>query len=291
MKNVGILLASYNGEKYIKNQLDSIIKQKDVKLHIFISDDKSTDNTLKIIQSYCKQYKNIECINQDRIGGPGKNFYFLINYINSKNFDYIALSDQDDIWPEYRLSRSIDELQKHDAEGYSSNVIAVDETERFIKIINKSYPQKKYDFFFETPGPGCSYVLTSNLIDLLQSKLKSNYSFMDFPYHDWLIYAIARFHGMKWIIDESPNLMYRQHNNNFIGANYGIVNRLKRINRILFGTYYSDLNCLHNILISDKCLTFSRTWYYIFRFRNTRRNLLHSILMIPFLMILSIQKK
>ena len=290
MTKVAILLASYNGQQYIEKQINSIIRQKDVEFKLFISDDKSTDNTLEIIKSYCKQYENIECINFDRKGGPGKNFSYLLSNINFKNFDYIALSDQDDIWPDYRLSRAIDELQKHKASAYSSDVVAVDQNEKFIKIITKSQPQKKYDYFFETPGPGCSFVLSSSVVALYQSVLKSNSDLSNFPYHDWLIYALVRHKGMKWIIDDAPNLLYRQHNNNYMGANFGSLSRLKRINRILFGEYYRELIFIHKILLPKKVLTFQRVWHFIFNFLNTRRKHRHALLMVPFLMILSIQR-
>jgi rhamnosyltransferase len=290
MLKVAVLLASYNGQQYIKKQINSIISQKKVELNLFISDDKSTDSTLEIIQSYCDQYKNIQCINKDRIGGPAKNFYFLLNSINKKNFDYVALSDQDDVWSENRLYHAIDQLQQNEALAYSSDVIAVDENEQFIKIIKKSQPQKKYDYIFETPGPGCSFVLTTELVDLINLNFKNNTSLYNFPYHDWLIYALARNSGKRWFIDKEPKIYYRQHQNNFMGANIGYLMRLKRINRILFGDYYRELIFLHQVLLPKEKLNFFRVWHFIFNFLHTRRKVHHSLFMIPFLMILSIQK-
>lgn len=289
MSKIAVLLATYNGDEFLKFQLDSILNQKDVQVDVFISDDKSTDHTLEIIQSYCDQYQNVKLLNHSRVGGPAKNFYFLLKQIDTKKFDFIALADQDDTWPDYRLARAIKQLQKHKADAYSSDVIAVDENEKFLKIIKKSQSQKKWDYIFETPGPGCSFVMTSTFIHYLQSQLKDDV--LNFPYHDWLIYALARHANYSWIIDDAPNLFYRQHQQNYMGANFGFQSRLKRLNRILFGEYYKELIILYNILTPErKNLNFLRVWYFIFQFHHTRRKLRHALLMIPFLLIVSIQK-
>ena len=289
MSKIAVLLATYNGDEFLKFQLDSILNQKDVQVDVFISDDKSTDHTLEIIQSYCDQYQNVKLTNHSRVGGPAKNFYFLLKQTDTKKFDFIALADQDDIWPDYRLARAVEKLQKHTADAYSSDVIAVDEKEKFLKIIKKSQPQKKWDYIFETPGPGCSFVMTSPFVDFLQFRL--NDDVLNFPYHDWLIYSLGRHAKFKWTIDDAPNLFYRQHQLNFMGANFGFQSRLKRLNRILFGDYYKELITLYNILNPErKNLNFLRVWYFIFQFHHTRRKLRHALLMIPFLLIVSIQK-
>lgn len=286
---IAVLLASFNGEKYLTEQIDSILKQKNVLVDIYISDDASTDNTKKIIESYVKKNSNIIFLNQKRIGGPAKNFYYLINYVDSGSYDFFALSDQDDVWPEYRLSRAVEVMKKKDADAYSSDVIAVDQNNQFKKIIKKSQSQKKYDHVFETPGPGCSFVFNKHFFKFLQNNLneKSN----NFPYHDWIIYALARHNQYKWLIDDVPNLFYRQHNNNFMGANYGFLSRLKRLNRILFGEYYKELIQLYGIINNNnKQLNFINVWFFIINFNQTRRKFRHALLMIPFLMIVSIQK-
>jgi rhamnosyltransferase len=286
---VAILLATYNGEKYLEEQLRSILNQKDVEIYIFISDDGSTDTTLKIIRKYADQYPNIIISNEQRVGGPAKNFYQLIKKINVNDYDYLALADQDDLWPEYRLSRGIDQLKFYQADAYSSDVIAVDEQAQIKKIIKKSSPQKKFDYIFETPGPGCSFIFTRHFCQFLKTEL--NEKILNFPYHDWLIYALARHHDFKWIIDDAPNLLYRQHEHNFMGANFGLRSRLKRLNRILFGEYYKELIQLYSILNpTRRSLNFLKVWFFIINFTHTRRKFRHALLMIPFLLIVSIQK-
>lgn len=286
---VAVLMATFNGEKYLKEQIDSIIHQKNIQLELFISDDASTDNSLKIIQSYCDQFKNIKCINHSKIGGPAKNFYYLINNINIINFDFISLSDQDDIWLQYRLINAVDKLRCNNADGYSSDVIAVDKSRHYLKTIKKSFRQKKFDYLFETPGPGCSFVLSNKTVSYLQTRLINNV--LDFPYHDWLIYALTRQKKLKWVIDEQPSLLYRQHNNNYMGANFGFLGGLKRFNRILCGDYYREFIFLYSHLeLKEKNLNFVQVCFFIRNFYHTRRRFSHCLLMILFLFILSIQK-
>jgi rhamnosyltransferase len=287
-KNIAILLASYNGEKFIKEQLNSLLDQKNINIHLYISDDLSTDNTPDIILDYKNKYKNVTLINNKNRLGPAKNFYHILNNIDLDLYDYFALSDQDDIWPKYKIYNAISMMECMNLDGYSSDFLALQEN-KYIKYIKKSYKQKKYDYFFETPGPGCSFVLNKKLALFIKKFIKKYRC--DFPYHDWLFYALARHNNFKWNIDPSPNLLYRQHQNNFIGANYGIRPGIKRLNRILFGDYYKELITLFNLLhYQKKQLKFLNVLFFVVRFNHTRRRLVHAILMVPFLLILSIQK-
>ena len=92
--NVSIAMATYNGDKYIREQLDSILIQLNEMDEIIISDDGSTDNTLNIIQEYMQKYRNIKLYNGPQ-KGLIKNFENAINYCNN---EIIFFSDQDNIW-------------------------------------------------------------------------------------------------------------------------------------------------------------------------------------------------
>ena len=91
MKKVQVLLSTYNGEKYLKEQLDSIIAQKGVDVHILARDDGSKDDTIKILEGY----ENIDIIKGSNIG-VCKSFFELIN--KSGEYDYYSFADQDDVW-------------------------------------------------------------------------------------------------------------------------------------------------------------------------------------------------
>ena len=90
MKNVAVLLASYNGIKYIKEQIDSILNQDEVEVTIFISDDLSTDGTIDYLHNIYKDEKRLTYLNSNqKFGGAAKNFYRLIKDVNFSDFDYI----------------------------------------------------------------------------------------------------------------------------------------------------------------------------------------------------------
>lgn len=87
-------------------------------INLYISDDASTDNSKKIIESYANKNANIIFLNHQRVGGPAKNFYYLIKEIDISQYDFVALCDQDDIWPEYRLTRAVEVLKNNNFDGY-----------------------------------------------------------------------------------------------------------------------------------------------------------------------------
>lgn len=255
LPKVAVLLAAYNGEKYIQEQIESIVNQVDVDIYIYISIDASTDRTLEICQQLQKIYNNIFIINEgkERFGSAGKNFYYLIKNVDFEEFDFIALSDQDDIWKPSKIIRGIQILEKEQASGYSSDVECFwDDENRKNKIIKKSYPQKKYDYYFEPAGPGCTYILTKDFAFILQRELCN----LKNPplHHDWYIYAFARKHNFKWHIDNQPNIYYRQHNQNQVGANQGLKQNIKRIKKIKSGEFTKEhieilksINCSTNV--------------------------------------------
>lgn len=226
-----ILLAAYNGSEYICEQIDSIIIQKGVDVSILISLDASTDDTLNIIKQYEKRY---DCIGflpyGESLGSAGKNFFHLINKANVEGFDFVAFADQDDIWLENKILSAINAIKKTNSDGYSSNVLAFwsDDTK---KLVKKSHKQVKFDYLFESPGPGCSFVITKKLFSALKEQIDNNYKNCDLPWlHDWYCYSFARFNNYKWFIDDNPYMLYRQHSDNEVGANSGVnafLNRLK----------------------------------------------------------------
>lgn len=229
MHKVAVLLSAYNGEQWIEEQLRSIIEQNNISLDIYISIDESTDRTLDICQSYATKNKNITVLPYGfKFGGAGKNFFRLLADTDLTCYDYVAFSDQDDIWHEAKLNRAINELQQYDC--YSSNVIAFWEDGREM-LIDKSQLQCKWDFLFEAAGPGCTYVFKRDIIIQFKTWLLVHYKEIgdDIELHDWLIYAFARSRGYRWFIDPEPMMRYRQHANNQVGTNSNIKAAKKRL--------------------------------------------------------------
>ena len=140
--NVAVLLAAYNGAHFIKDQINSIIQQKKVRVSLFINIDKSNDETESIVDELIKKNKDIIKISKKVIfGSASKNFYDIFKEINFKNFDYISLSDQDDLWYENKLYNAIDKILENKSDGYSSNIYSKKINYSKKKLILKS--QKK----------------------------------------------------------------------------------------------------------------------------------------------------
>ena len=241
--NIAVLLAAYNGEQYIKEQLDSILNQEGVKLFVFVSVDKSSDSTLSIVKNYLINFPESVIILPygKQYGSAGQNFARLLSEVNFENYDYVSFADQDDIWAPKKLSHAVSEMVKHKVDGYSSNVTAFWESGK-TKLVKKDFPQVNFDYLFETPGPGCTFVLTRCLAKEIQEHLFSKANELENLWlHDWYCYSFARFKDFKWHIDSAPMMEYRQHSSNEVGANSGWKGFLSRLRIILQGDGFTKV--------------------------------------------------
>lgn len=253
--NVAVLLAAYNGEKYLQEQINSILEQRAVNLTIYISLDRSADSSLAVLQDFVDANDNVKLLDYgDRFGSAGQNFFHLINTVNVDEFDYIAFADQDDIWDPSKLSEAIALLAKTGSDGYSSNVMAFWGNGRQ-ELINKSSPQAEFDHLFESPGPGCTFVFTKKLYKSIQRNVRVNYSQISQLWlHDWFCYSLSRFDGFKWIIDSRPFMKYRQHSTNEVGANSGIMSFFKRVKTMFDGSGLNYVEQQATFIGQQQCL-------------------------------------
>lgn len=258
-KKIAVLLASYNGVKYIKEQVDSILNQKEVDVTIFISDDLSTDKTVEYLQDIYKDFKNIVYLpSGSKFGGAGKNFFRLIRDVDFSSFDFVSFVDQDDIWYEDKLIRAIKTIEYKQIDAYSSNVLAFWEDGKEM-IINKSSSQARYDYLFEAAGPGCTYVLKKDLAISLQKFIYKNWEDVNkVELHDWFIYAFSRENNYNWHIDEKPSMRYRQHTSNQVGANDGLKAKLKRLKKVFSSWYREEIIKIIKVLRLENKYKFSK---------------------------------
>jgi len=233
---VAILMATFNGIKWLPEQLNSIFIQRDVAITLFISDDSSVDGTFDWLNDLVNSDSRVRILPRvKQTGSAGYNFSRLIRDVDFTKFDYIALADQDDIWYQDKLSRACNVLAGAGADAYSSNVIAFWPDGRQM-LIKKSQSQTRWDFLFEAAGPGCTYVLTIKLAKDIQKFITNHPDQMQkITLHDWFIYAFARSKGYLWVIDDAPMMHYRQHAENQVGANVGLKAFLDRVQKIMVG--------------------------------------------------------
>ncbi len=260
LPKVAVLMSTYNGEKYLREQIESILNQKNVLVHLFIRDDGSTDGTKRILVDY-QGLGNVHVDYSENIG-CGESFWQLM--CTCSGFDYYAFSDQDDVWLEDKLVRAIRIINERADKGkptlYCANFWLVDEKLRELeqeRIFGLGKLGKDNLIVTNLRACGNSMVWTDELHRIIVSK--NNKRNIKITFHDLWVEFFAAMVG-DIIIDEKRVLLYRQHRENTSGGSYisnkssWIKKRLKYIaeNR-LFGTYekrhYDELRakyCLEN---------------------------------------------
>jgi rhamnosyltransferase len=261
-----VLLAAYNGDCFIAQQLQTILNQTHKPNKILINIDLSTDKTLVIVKEYATKFSEIKILSTNKqFGSSAANFIDLLSNADLSDIDYIALADQDDLWKHDKLEKAIKKLEQG-YDGYSSNVDAF-WADGKRKILVKNQPQQKFDYLFESAGPGCTFVMTKNLAAKLQTFLKNNQGETSQmrQYHDWLIYAFARTSHYKWFIDSYAGIQYRQHELNDFGAHVGFSGFYVRLKRVLLGEGFDQVERLVRMFKLEKD-PFVKKWYPLSRF-------------------------
>ena len=227
---ISVCMATYNGEKYLKDQLDSILKQIQSSDEVIISDDGSNDSTRYIIEEFQKEYKNIYLVDGPK-RGVQKNFE---NALKHARGDILFLSDQDDIWMDGKVERVLKEFENsktlcvvHDAEIVDGNM------------------NKVKDSFFELKNgkPGLLHNLYRNAfigccMAFRKCVFEKSYPFPDhIEMHDWWIGLVAECMGNTVFIYE-PYLKYRRHGDNASSLHHHplkkmILNRLYFIEQLM----------------------------------------------------------
>ncbi|EAI4070941.1 glycosyltransferase family 2 protein [Campylobacter jejuni] len=215
--NIAIILATYNGEKYLEEQIKSILNQTYKNIKIYIGDDNSKDSTMNIIKSYKSLYPDKITYYQNEVNiGFIKNFEKLLQITKE---DYIALSDQDDIWLPNKLEeqiKAIKEMEKRDNLPIMchSNLIMIDENQKI--ICNSFFSFKKYKLKLEKDlghilGP-CGVMGNTMMINkIFKEKILPFPKNIDF--HDYYIAIICELFGKRITLYKSF-VLYRIHQNN-----------------------------------------------------------------------------
>ena len=236
MLKITVLLSSYNGEKFIKEQLDSILEQdvQDIaELKILVRDDGSKDGTHEILNEY-KNKGLLSWYTGENLR-PARSFWHLMN--NCDDSDFYAFCDQDDVWKKDKLSRAIKLLREKKQDTpllYCSSVTIVDAELK--KIGELDCQNRTSDDFAQSLiysiAPGCTFVFNNSArAELSKYDIEKNYTLI----HDWLAHKIIAMKG-EIIFDNYQSMLYRQHGNNQIGSEKkGLKSFLKKVKRFLHG--------------------------------------------------------
>ncbi len=265
-------MATYNGEKYLKEQLESILNQKRVNVHIYVSDDGSVDRTLDIVNEYKKKYpENFRSIFKVNFKHPAKNFLSILPKIIN-DYKFYAFSDQDDVWYEDKLITSINKINNgYDlycgrSENVDKNLISIGYSPLF-----EFEPCFKNAIVQSIAGSN-TMVFNDKIFSLLKNSID-----IEVPMHDWWTYLLTTFVGFKVYYDRFPKIMYRQHENNFNGSNLGLLNQLRRIASGLLGRYkyWNDLNEKNLLEFIDFADKETLKVFYKFQYLRKRSNFIN----------------
>jgi len=229
---ISIVLATYNGEKYIKEQLESIINQSFKDFEILILDDKSEDNTLEIIKDYENKYNFIRVIQNKKRVGVIKNFEKGISLTNG---DFIALSDQDDIWEKDKLLVQYNAIKKYKIPAMVHSDLSII-NEKGEKICNSFFKKKGY--FFPKKKSVDILISRSGVMGntiMFNKQLKSLILpfYKEIPMHDYYIGVIAELYGKRITLNQKL-VRYRIHSSN-------IGNKQKNLKEKITGFFKDNL--------------------------------------------------
>jgi glycosyltransferase involved in cell wall biosynthesis len=219
MEKIDILLATYNGEKFVKEQIESILNQTYENFNLIISDDASTDNTLNILEEYEKKDTRIKVFKKEKNKGLIDNFEFLLKNVTS---DYFMFSDQDDIWKKDKIEKSINKLKEESSGLVYTDLEIVDEK---LNVIYPSYWKYKQIYkkiikynnfealYLNNFVTGCTILAKSKYIkDILPLPRNSKFVLHDY----WTALIISAKDKISYV--EEPTIQYRQHKNNRVGS-------------------------------------------------------------------------
>lgn len=278
MEKVAVLLSTYNGEKYLKPQLDSIFSQKDVEVIVVVRDDGSTDGTIQILKSYASKHSNVELLLEGNRGAE-MSFHSLCKYAeNHVDADYYAFCDQDDVWQPEKLGKAINKLSslENDVPNlYFSNLKMVDcdLNEMRNLFADDEVIISKRMALIQIFTYGCTCVFNQ---PALEAYCRADLS-KELAHDNW-IYVLSMFLG-NVVYDRDSYILYRQHGANISGQKATgaklAYNRLKRATKGNWGhdfELYSSmlLRCFSNRLQQED-------FRYISRIANYRKSFFNKL--------------
>lgn len=221
-----VMMSTYNGEKYLKEQIDSILNQKKVKVNLIVRDDGSTDNTRKILDEYQAKHKLKYYYGENL--GPARSFLDIINSIFLKNtrVNYFAFSDQDDIWKSDKLIRAINVLSKSNKPFlYCADFQRIDRNGNYLKN-NFHYTTSTFNHSVVCSYcTGCTMVFNYSLLTQIRNK-EPGYLFM---HDDWIHKVCLAIDGKVFFDRNYRAVLYRQHGDNVVGSKEGVMQKLENL--------------------------------------------------------------
>lgn len=226
---VAVLLCTFNGERFLAQQLDSIARQSYPHWFVVVSDDSSDDSTLELLREYAERW------GEDKLSirqGPGRGYaanFLSLTCDQSIESDFYAWADQDDIWQENKLERALCVLQgtpPQEPALYCGRTELIDEKGTPIGLSPLfERPVGFANALVQSVGGGNTMVFNQAARKLF---LQAG-STLDIVSHDWWAYLLVSGAGGRVTYDVRPTILYRQHEANLIGSTSGLMAQLNRV--------------------------------------------------------------
>lgn len=247
-KKIAVILSTYNGERFVREQLDSILNQTYKNFEIVVRDDGSSDNTVNIIKEYQKNNKNITLYERENVGFV-KSFFELLKLADA---DYYSYADQDDVWIENKIELAVQELNKLDNSKPNMVFGNSDYYDENMKFIGKGDRNKKYSFLralFACCGQGMTMTVNKKTRDMIiENNPKSCF------FHDWWTYLLCVGLG-NVAYNNVTTVKYRRRKENATSEGQGYIRLLMwRIKNLLLNDGMQD--------IKQQMLNFKDYYYY-----------------------------
>lgn len=231
---VAVIVSTYNGERFLCEQMDSIINQQGVEVEIFVRDDGSTDNTISLLHKYYDKYNNIHITEGSNMGFRQS---FIQELVSHDNFDYYAFGDQDDFWEKRKLISACEMIEAKSSEEiptvYYSNLNICDE---FLTFHRKTKLEKRKhsleSVIMRRSIAGCTMVINNAMWKLIATKRIDNRLLR--RGHDSFLVSLCYSIGGNVLCDSNAFINYRQHKDNTSGSFYGFKQRLRKEWKSLF---------------------------------------------------------
>lgn len=236
--HITILMATFNGARFLPAQLASLLAQTHINWSLIVSDDGSSDATRPLLQAFGRAHpaRNLTLVTGPRQGGATQNFMSVLTRRDLPR-GMVALADQDDVWLTTKLARAVNHLQKCPKDRpaiYASESILTDEN--LVPLRQHPQPAVRPNFrnaLVQNIFAGHSIVLNAAAVDLVQAAgIPKNITF-----HDWWIYQLVAGAGSACILDPTQTVYYRQHCHNAFGASFGLNGAIKRLKHLVRNDY------------------------------------------------------
>lgn len=220
-------MSTFNGEKYLQAQIESIINQVGVQVDLFVRDDGSTDSTLSILNKY-QDAKKLTYYSGENLKSA-KSFLQLVH--DAPEYDYYAFSDQDDVWMENKMKRAVDLLNKEKTINrkpviYAGSYLLVDQNLNKLHVDSTHFTTNNFkNAIVASNCTGCTMVFNNKLRNIIKNVPVPQQILM----HDDWIHKVCLAMGGKVIFDLKPMIMYRQHSNNVDGGVHTLSQKIKKV--------------------------------------------------------------